>query len=62
MFKVNNKDNRMTPMASLWFQHSTYFTSAYSVLIVNFEHRFEQNLLKKNKQEGGGGRLLGTRE
>ena len=41
MFKVSNKDNRTTPMASFWCLYCqlwTYFTPCSSVSIVNFEH------------------------
>ena len=41
MFKVNNKDTRVTPMASFWCLYCeflTYFTSCSSVSIVNLEH------------------------
>ena len=34
MFKVHNKDTKMTPGVELW----TYFTPCYIVSIVNFEH------------------------
>ena len=40
MFKVNNKDTRMTPMVSFWCLYCwpwTYFTSCSSVSIVNSE-------------------------
>ena len=34
MFRVHNKDTKMTPDVELW----TYFTPCYIVSIVNFEH------------------------
>ena len=46
MFKVNNKDNRATPI--------TYFTPCDSVSIVNFEHaianRFHRQQIKASEQ------------
>ena len=41
MFKVNNKDSRMTSMTSFWCLYCwlrTYFTPCSSVSISNFEH------------------------
>ena len=41
MFKINNKDARMTPLALFWYLYCylwTYFTPCFSVSIVNFEH------------------------
>ena len=41
MFKVNNKNTRTTPMASLWYLYCQlwiYFTSCSSISIVNFDH------------------------
>ena len=40
MFKVNNKDTRMTPMVSFWCSYCylwTYLTPSSSVSFVNFE-------------------------
>ena len=40
MFKVNNKDTRLTSMVSFWCRYCerrTYFTPCSSVSIVNFE-------------------------
>ena len=37
MFKVNNKDTRTTPMASIYVFIWTYFTPCSSVSIFNFE-------------------------
>ena len=41
MFKVNNKNTKATPMASVWclyWELWTYFTPCSSVFIVNFEN------------------------
>ena len=41
MFKVNNKDTRVLPLTLFWVLYCllwTYFTSYYSIFIVNFEH------------------------
>ena len=41
MFKVNNKDTRMTKLASFWcldYKLWTDFTPCSSALLFNFEH------------------------
>ena len=53
MFKVNNKDTRTTPMASL-LPLNMYFTSCSSVSTVNFEHVIAGWEVTISSQQGQG--------